>query len=284
MGISLNGYIAKEDGSTPWSEEEWDSYSKFVKKVGNLIIGRRTYEIMNKNKDFEKIGDPFVVVCTSKIMENKGDVFFVKSPQEAINLLKKKDFKRLTFYTLICLSVAGIVYCFDIRVSNVGAISEYWQDHFISFASWESFFKTLGQNFDNLMSRWFAERPKWIRMCARAIIPIGFLQLLLGFWKTFKKDKFMFSSVNSIAFVVFMEHLILGALHKYPFVVVRTSLFFAPMLLLLTVQGFSWLGSRQKYAYNIIQYLFLVYLGYISIGIARLILGGDLGAQAVLWQ
>ena len=205
-------------------------------------------------------------------------------PLSWYSLLRGRSFKKLFLYTLLCLFVAGIVYRFDICVSNVGFLQKDWSDHFISFDSWRAFFRTWSENFDNLLSRWFVEHPKWVRMAARFFMSIAFLQLLLGFWKTFKKDDFTFRSVSSIAFVIFAIHLILGVFHKYPFVVTRTSLFFAPMLLLMLAKALSWLKEKQIYVYRVVHYSFFLYLSYISIGIARMIFAGDLGAQPYIWQ
>lgn len=51
MSITANGMIAKDDDSTSWvSPTEWKSFSSMIQKTGNMIIGRRTYEVMlNKN-------------------------------------------------------------------------------------------------------------------------------------------------------------------------------------------------------------------------------------------
>ena len=38
MAISVNGYIAKPDHDTPWTQEEFGSYADKVKEIGNLII------------------------------------------------------------------------------------------------------------------------------------------------------------------------------------------------------------------------------------------------------
>jgi hypothetical protein len=103
--------------------------------------------------------------------------------------------------------------------------NEYWREHFILFDSWQAFFRSWGQNFDNLMSRWFCEMPKWIRGVSRVFIPLCLIPPLLMSWSVFKKDRFLLHSVSSIALVIFLEHLLFGMLHKYPFVVIRTSLF-----------------------------------------------------------
>jgi len=92
MAMSVNGYAAKENDDTPWSDGEWKNYAKMVKKAGNLIVGRRTYEIMKKANEFEKIGNPFVVVVSHENKNEKGAVF-VKSPKDAVKLLNEKGFK-----------------------------------------------------------------------------------------------------------------------------------------------------------------------------------------------
>ena len=188
----------------------------------------------------------------------------------------------LAIFTSIGLAVAGTVYCIDIR--NTDKIAQYWQDYFISFSSVGEFFKTLGEGINNLISRWFAEKPKWIRAASRIFIGLGFLQMLISFFTRFKKEGFRFTSVHSVAFVVFIEMLILAVLKKYPFTVPRTSLYFAPVLLCLTTVALMNIKVKWPVVYRILHSVFLVYLLYVSVGIARCILSGDLGAQSVLWQ
>lgn len=93
MAMSLNGYIAKEGDETPWSDEIWKSYYKIAKQFQTIILGRRTYDIMKENSEFEKIGNPFtIIVSSNKNMKNKGNFYFVKYPKEAIEILKNKGF------------------------------------------------------------------------------------------------------------------------------------------------------------------------------------------------
>lgn len=95
MAMTVNGYIAKENNETPWSNEEWQSYHKFVKKMKNIIIGKNTYEIMKRDDEFNKIGNPFTVVLTHKMENDANNFAFVKSPREAINLLREKGFNNI---------------------------------------------------------------------------------------------------------------------------------------------------------------------------------------------
>lgn len=94
MAISANGMIAMEDDSTPWPKEVWEHYRKTVKRVGNLIIGKRTYEIMQKAGEFEELGNPRTVVVTREHHpDDAGDNFvFVDSPKAALEALEKRGF------------------------------------------------------------------------------------------------------------------------------------------------------------------------------------------------
>lgn len=93
MAMTLNGYISREDDSTPWTEDAWNAYTDAVKRVGSIIIGRRTYEIM-KDEELKKIGNPLTVVMTSKTAENeKPHVIFVQSAEEALQVLSERGYK-----------------------------------------------------------------------------------------------------------------------------------------------------------------------------------------------
>ncbi len=94
MAITANGYIAKENNETSWSDEEWKSFSEKVKEIKNLIIGRKTFEIMEQEKEFKKIDNPFTVVVSDK-KENNSNFEFVSSPEQALNLLKEKGFSEV---------------------------------------------------------------------------------------------------------------------------------------------------------------------------------------------
>lgn len=89
MAMSANGYIAKEDGDTPWSSEEWQGFADAVARTDGIIIGRKTYEIMKAEREFEKIGNPFVVVVSSQTGSGHG-AEFVKSPLDAMRVLQDR--------------------------------------------------------------------------------------------------------------------------------------------------------------------------------------------------
>jgi len=184
-------------------------------------------------------------------------------------------------------------YFFDYRVTTTSFLQTCWHDYFISFNSPGEFFKTFGEQFTNLISRWFAEKPHWIKYVARFFVGSGFLYMLINFWKIFKAEGHRFRSLVPAAFSVFMMHLILGCLHKYPFSIPRLSLFFAPFLLWMTVLAMQWLRGKSKIAGTMIEVIFALYLVFISVGISRVIFacnpylphsGPGLGGLSELWQ
>lgn len=98
MGISANGYIAKEnDDTTSWiSDIEWTAFREKSEEIGNLIIGRKTFDVAIAENQFP-FTKSFTVVVTSKDIKNewKDRVAFVKSPQEALSILKEKGFNQV---------------------------------------------------------------------------------------------------------------------------------------------------------------------------------------------
>lgn len=85
LAMSLDGFIAKPDDSVTWSEEVWNNYGSFCSEVGNLIVGRRTFELMKTGGDFEKLTlKNLVVVSASRTSDDAGAAIFVRSPRDAV--------------------------------------------------------------------------------------------------------------------------------------------------------------------------------------------------------
>ncbi len=89
MAISANGMIAKTNDNTSWiSKEEWDLYSLAVRNAGNLIVGRRTYNILTKQPEFSEFKDvKLVVVSKDKFKTLASNHHIANSPKEAIKIL-----------------------------------------------------------------------------------------------------------------------------------------------------------------------------------------------------
>ena len=71
MGISVNGYIAREDGDSEWtSEEDLNGFYVHSKKAGNIIMGRNTYLAALKSGYFP-FPDALNIVLSNQKIENK---------------------------------------------------------------------------------------------------------------------------------------------------------------------------------------------------------------------
>ncbi len=95
MAITPNGMIAKENDDTDFvSKSEWKSFKDMLKKTGNLVIGGRTYKIMEKNEEFSKITKSVVVVVSRdfSFKPKQENHFVARTPKDALSLLKKHGF------------------------------------------------------------------------------------------------------------------------------------------------------------------------------------------------
>ncbi len=96
MAMTANGLIAKENDDTSFvSKVEWKSFRKIIKRVGNMVIGRRTYEIMHTGGEFSKLGKIKIFVMTHDA-SLKSDIpnitFTTQSPQKIIELIQGEGF------------------------------------------------------------------------------------------------------------------------------------------------------------------------------------------------
>ena len=96
MATTPNGYIAKENDDTSFvSRQSWESFEELSQEAGNLIIGRRTFEISLQDNTFP-YPDRFNIVMIHDKVENKWgeDVLFTdKSPKNVLKVLEEKGFE-----------------------------------------------------------------------------------------------------------------------------------------------------------------------------------------------
>lgn len=91
MATSIDGFVAKKDDNTNFvSEIEWNSFRAMMKKVGNIIIGRRTFELMEKGGELPDLDEVTVVVITNnEFSVSDSRIQVVNSPRQAVDLLRK---------------------------------------------------------------------------------------------------------------------------------------------------------------------------------------------------
>ncbi|MDE1861065.1 MAG: dihydrofolate reductase family protein [Candidatus Micrarchaeota archaeon] len=90
---TVNGNIAGS-GDRPISNKAlWKSYYSIAKRFKAIVVGSRTYDIMLEHGTFGKIGRPFVVVCSRhRTAKSSGNVSFVRSVDEAADMLRRRGF------------------------------------------------------------------------------------------------------------------------------------------------------------------------------------------------
>jgi dihydrofolate reductase len=93
MTMTVNGYIARSDGTTPWSDAAWQSYQSMVQEYKTMIIGSSTYKLVTP-EEIEKLGDPAVVVLTHTAKSDEGPVSFATSAQEALAKIEARGFTK----------------------------------------------------------------------------------------------------------------------------------------------------------------------------------------------
>lgn len=98
MGQTLNGYIAKLNDDTSFlTKASSKGFIDNVRKAGNAVIGRRTFEVSLPVHHFP-FGDVLNVVMTTQKIENKWGnkaIFTDKSPKNIVKMLKDKGFETI---------------------------------------------------------------------------------------------------------------------------------------------------------------------------------------------
>lgn len=96
---SVDGFIAREDGSADWLSQ-WDpseaGYNDFVDSVEGLVMGAKTYEQVLTFGDWP-YGDKPCFVLSNQARKPVRDCieFFAGNVDEIVNLLRDKDLKRI---------------------------------------------------------------------------------------------------------------------------------------------------------------------------------------------
>lgn len=97
MTMTINGMIADKNGSEDiFSEGIWQEFVEAADHTGCIVWGRKTYEaVMTWGEDYKKTMDKYtkVILTNSLNQNNNKNVFFTKTPQNALNKLEKLGFK-----------------------------------------------------------------------------------------------------------------------------------------------------------------------------------------------
>ncbi len=98
MAISVNGLVAGEGDDTSWvSPEDFAGQAEVAKRIGNIIYGRRTYDI-GLTENALPVPECLNVVVTNRledVQQSKDFLFTNKQPTEIIKELKTKEFSEV---------------------------------------------------------------------------------------------------------------------------------------------------------------------------------------------
>ncbi len=98
IATSLDGYIARADGSIDWLSivhpvDEAHGYATFMSSVDTIVIGRRTYETVLEYEKWPYVGKRVIVMTHRPAKARKGEEFYSGSALELANRLT--DAKRV---------------------------------------------------------------------------------------------------------------------------------------------------------------------------------------------
>ncbi len=196
---------------------------------------------------------------------------------------KQKSWMQILLYISVCLMVLAALYAFDLRISKANADTQGFNDYAISFQSFPEFLRTWWEGTMNLFSRWFTEQPRWMKKVGLVFMVLGIGYIPWAFFHNWTKGNRQLSSVELLAFPLYIELVILGALKKYPFTVPRTSLFYCPITFLMTLKALDLIKTYHRDLYRFIMAAFVIFLLVVAVGIAKVVMTKDLGSICFIW-
>lgn len=124
MTMSADGYIARHDDSTPWSEAEWLAYADFVRPRGCIIVGRATYDLMVASGELQTIGQPLTIVLSStRNGSPDARTMFAQTPDEALAVARGQGFTEVVLgggpATNVAFLAAGLIDDMVIDIESV---------------------------------------------------------------------------------------------------------------------------------------------------------------------
>ncbi|HEY6878659.1 MAG TPA: dihydrofolate reductase family protein [Polyangiales bacterium] len=95
IATSVDGYIARRDGSIDWlssveREGEDYGYKKFMESVDTVVLGRNTYDFISREPAWPFQGKRVVVLTHRPAAAKHGEQFFSGKPEQLVEQLGKR--------------------------------------------------------------------------------------------------------------------------------------------------------------------------------------------------
>jgi dihydrofolate reductase len=92
VSLTANGYVVQPEEGHPIPKEILANFRQVVQKTGNLINGRRTYELTRAGGALDALTHVAYVVVSTEQLTAEG-VEVVASPEAALQYLEQKGFR-----------------------------------------------------------------------------------------------------------------------------------------------------------------------------------------------
>lgn len=96
MAISIDGYIAKQDGDSDWvSPVDSENFEKSIEEAGCIVVGRKTFEqFYGELYPVEAVTN--IVLSNNAIRNDKNEnVVYVQSPKEALQVAESNGHSKV---------------------------------------------------------------------------------------------------------------------------------------------------------------------------------------------
>jgi dihydrofolate reductase len=86
--LSANGFIAEQDGSTPWQDAEWDLFEHTMNEYDCIAVGRKTFDEVTVDGDLDNYkGEVFVLSSNNARFNSPKAIFDEAAAKEYKNIL-----------------------------------------------------------------------------------------------------------------------------------------------------------------------------------------------------
>jgi len=187
-------------------------------------------------------------------------VFWIGCVNLLLVIRKNKNVISLFMLSFLsCIFFFTVFYLIDLRhTTGIKGVQGYWESYFICSDSIRCFFDTFGEGIKRIATSWYGTSKIFVKLSV-IFIPFYIFALFRYGIEKWKKDGGGIFQVESLSLVLFLELLIFGLLHKYPFTGGRITLFYAPFVFYMTLLAIFRLRDGKLLKRGFIAYVSVFY-------------------------